>query len=236
MRFLDTSKALLDAILSVLPAHLEALRSRRLINAQPVRLRLWHFDQQTTKLGEMILGGNSAFATTDLSPLRTQLSTLQPGGVTNYDSWSSELRAAIAAHPTHLHSALLVTDGGATSRDSFFSTIAAIQKQERLGFFQCDCLGYGPWLDPSCVSFLAQTTGGEAMMVETLEGEATKAKVLGILARSVLRAGSRLTLRVHGAQLLTLRSTATPNDKPPAANYDALFAPSGQPCWSIAVG
>ena len=84
MRFLDTSKALLDAILSVLPAHLEALRSRRLINAQPVRLRLWHFDQQTTKLGEMILGGNSAFATTDLSPLRTQLSTLQPGGVTNY--------------------------------------------------------------------------------------------------------------------------------------------------------
>ena len=34
----------------------------------------------------------------------------------------------------------------------------------------------------------AHSTGGEAIMVESLEGGATRTKVLGILARSVLRA------------------------------------------------
>ena len=45
-------------------------------------------------------------------------------------------------------------------------------------------------------------------------------QVLGLLARSVLRAASRLTLRVHGAALLALRSAGDTNEKPPPSVHE----------------
>ena len=106
-----------------------------------------------------------------------------------------------------------MTDGGATQRERFFGAIEAIASQPGVGFFQCDALGYGPWLDPRTVTFLASATGGEAMMVESLEGEGTHKKVLGLLARSMLRAASRMTLRIAGGRLLAVRADAAAADE-----------------------
>ena len=212
---LDTSKHLLRAILNALPVHLNALRDQQLINTQPVRVRLWSFDDRTTSLADVMLPADRTEPGDVVEQLQAQLRALRPGGCTNYDSWSAELRACVAVNPASLHSVILVTDGGATSRERFFSEIDAIRKQPGVGFFQVDCLGYGPWLDPSCVSWLARMTGGEALMVESLEGGAIQTKVLGLLARSVLRAASRLTLRVHGAQLLALRNGSDAAAPPP---------------------
>ena len=138
VRFLDTSKQLLHAILDVLPAHLDALRAKQLINPKPVHLRLWHFDATTTKLADIYLGdaSGSGFAQTTCAQLQAALTGLRPGGCTNYDSWSCELRSAVAAAPSALHSVLLVTDGGATSRAQFFASIDAIRTQPGIGFFQ----------------------------------------------------------------------------------------------------
>jgi len=212
---LDTSKHLLRAILNALPVHLNALRDQQLINTQPVRVRLWSFDDRTTSLADVMLPADRTEPGNVVEQLQAQLRALRPGGCTNYDSWSAELRACVAVNPASLHSVILVTDGGATSRERFFGEIDAIRKQPGVGFFQVDCLGYGPWLDPSCVSWLARMTGGEALMVESLEGGAIQTKVLGLLARSVLRAASRLTLRVHGAQLLALRNGSDAAAPPP---------------------
>ena len=44
----------------------------------------------------------------------------------------------------------------------------AVAAQPGVGFFQIDCLGYGPWLDARTVQYLASATGGEALMVEEL--------------------------------------------------------------------
>merc|ERR1719421_1354042 len=111
-------------------------------------------------------------------------------------------------------------------RERFFDSIEAIASQPGVGFFQCDALGYGPWLDPRTVTFLASATGGEAMMVESLEGEGTHKKVLGLLARSMLRAASRMTLRIAGGRLLAVRADAAAADEaappPPKASVDAL--------------
>ena len=212
---LDTSKHLLRAILNALPVHLNALRDQQLINTQPVRVRLWSFDDRTTSLADVMLPADRTEPGDVVEQLQAQLRALRPGGCTNYDSWSAELRACVAVNPASLHSVILVTDGGATSRERFFGEIDAIRKQPGVGFFQVDCLGYGPWLDPSCVSWLARMTGGEALMVASLEGRAIQTKVLGLLARSVLRAASRLTLRVHGAQLLALRNGSDAAAPPP---------------------
>ena len=48
-----------------------------------------------------------------------------------------------------------------------------------------DCLGYGPWLDPRTVEYVAAATGGEALMVEELGGDAMQTK-----ARARARASS----------------------------------------------
>ena len=223
--FLDKSKQLLDAILRALPEHVAALRGANAINGAPITVRLWTFDQNTTKQHEVLLSAGADGGAV-LGPVRATVGTLRPGGCTNYDSWASELRAAVGTSPSSLHSVLLVTDGGATQRERFFGAIEAIASQPGVGFFQCDALGYGPWLDPRTVTFLASATGGEAMMVESLEGEGTHKKVLGLLARSMLRAASRMTLRIAGGRLLAVRADAAAADEaappPPKASVDAL--------------
>ena len=73
-------------------------------------------------------------------------------------------------------------------------------------------------------------------MVETLDGAATKNKILGILARSILRAASRLTLRVHGALLLAVRSLDAAESPPPTAQQEGLavsVAGEGEPRFAI---
>ena len=67
------------------------------------------------------------------------------------------------------------------------------------------------------MTFLASATGGEAMMVESLEGEGTHKKMLGLLARSMLRAASRMTLRIAGGRLLAVRADAAAADEAAAA-------------------
>ena len=63
---------------------------------------------------------------------------------TTYTKWAHDW--AVRASPPSLHSVLLVTDGGATQRDHFVASIEAIGAMPGVGFFQIDCLGYGPWL------------------------------------------------------------------------------------------
>ena len=57
-------------------------------------------------------------------------------------------------------------------------------------------------------------------MVDSLEGSATQTKVLGLLARSVLRAASRLTVRVSGAHLLAARNAGGDAEKPPTVVHE----------------
>jgi len=132
---LDTSKHLLRAILNALPVHLNALRDQQLINTQPVRVRLWSFDDRTTSLADVMLPADRTEPGNVVEQLQAQLRALRPGGCTNYDSWSAELRACVAVNPASLHSVILVTDGGATSRERFFGEIDAIRKQPGVGFF-----------------------------------------------------------------------------------------------------
>jgi hypothetical protein len=75
---LDTSKHLLSRILSALPAHLAALRTNGLINAAPVRVRMWNFDATTTPLADVLLPVDADGA--DLvAQLQAQVSRLRPG-------------------------------------------------------------------------------------------------------------------------------------------------------------
>ena len=60
---LDTSKHLLAGILGALPAHLAALRANKLINSQPVRVRMWNFSSATIKLADVTFTADSDGAT-----------------------------------------------------------------------------------------------------------------------------------------------------------------------------
>ena len=132
---LEASKGLLRAILRALPAHIDGMRAKGAINQRAVTVRLWNFDTATTCHVEVALGAG-ADAAAALATLETKLATLRPGGVTNYDSWAQQLREAVAAQPSALHSALLVTDGGATQRERFVQSIEAIGAMPSVGFFQ----------------------------------------------------------------------------------------------------
>ena len=218
--FLDASKLLLNGILEVLPKHIEALRKKKKINQCPIKVRLWQFNTRTTEEAEITLGESSPLS---LSILQARVKNFISTGCTNYDGWAHELRSNVSCNPSHLHSVLLVTDGGATSRAYFFRAIDSIMSQPGIGFFQVDCLGYGPWLDPSCVSHLAQVTGGEAIMVESLHGEEVRIKVLGMMARSILRAASRVSLEINSASVLATRLLNNDNGKqPPRVSLDGI--------------
>jgi len=210
---LDASKGLLRAILRALPEHINTMRARGAINGQPVTLRLWHFDSTTIGDAEVAVGGGVS-SEAAIAQVVAKLDQLRPGGVTNYDSWAKRLSDTVAAQPSALHSVLLVTDGGATQRERFVESIEAIGAMPDVGFFQVDCLGYGPWLDQRTVSYLASATGGEALMVEEVGGSAMQTKVVGLLARSMLRAGSQLTMRVSGA---LLAAKPADGERPPSA-------------------
>merc|ERR1719399_1567482 len=70
------------------------------------------------------------------------------------------------------------------------------------------------------------------MMVESLEGEGTHKKVLGLLARSMLRAASRMTLRIAGGRLLAVRADAAAADEaalPPPKLCLSIDHPAGRP-------
>ena len=233
--FLQKCLHVLASIVEALPAHIVALRSSRAINGAAVTVRLWHFSSGTTKLCEVVVGANEPGEAALIS-LRNALATLSPCGCTNFDSWASELRATIAAAPALLHSVLLITDGGATSRETFFSSIDAMATMPGLGFLQIDCLGYGPWLDARTVSFCAAATGGEAVMVEGLGAASTGTRVIGMLARSMVRAASQLTLRVSGATVLaaTCESADDCVSTPPAVSLDVL-TDAAAPAYTLAV-
>jgi len=181
--FLDTSKLLLDVILEVLPSHIDFLRKNKKINQQPIRVHLWQFNSKT-KEAVIVLEESSPLS---LSILQARVKNLTSDGCTNYDDWARELQSNVSSD---------VTDGGATSRKYFFDAIESITSHPAVGFFQADCLGYGPWLVPSCVSKLAQVTGGEAIMVESLRGLEIRVKVLGLMVRSILRAASSVSLKM----------------------------------------
>lgn len=212
--FLDTSKLLLNGILEVLPKHIEALRKKKKINQCPINVHLWQFNTKTNKEAEITLEGSSPLS---LSILQARVKNFISTGCTDYNHWAYELQSNVSSNPSHLHLVLLVTDGGATSRDSFFRAIDSIMSQPDIGFFQVDCLGYGP----SCVSHLAQVTGGESIMVESLHGEEVRIKVLGMMARSVLRAASRVSLEIDSASVLATRLLNNDNGKqPPRVSLD----------------
>eukprot|EP00816_Leptocylindrus_hargravesii_P012308 CAMPEP_0196807184 /NCGR_PEP_ID=MMETSP1362-20130617/7137_1 /TAXON_ID=163516 /ORGANISM="Leptocylindrus danicus, Strain CCMP1856" /LENGTH=1124 /DNA_ID=CAMNT_0042180983 /DNA_START=109 /DNA_END=3483 /DNA_ORIENTATION=+ len=220
MTFLDTSKLLLDGILEVLPKHIEALRKKKMINQRPIKVHLWQFNSKMTKEAEFSLKESLPLS---LSILQARVKKLTSGGGTNYDDWAHELRVNVSSNPSNLHSVLLVTDGGATSREYFFDEIESIASHPNLGFFQVDCLGYGPWLDPSCVSHLAQVTGGEAIMVESLAGEQIRIKVLGMMARSILRAASSISMEINNASVLATRLLNNDHGKqPPGVSSDGI--------------
>jgi len=222
--FLDTSKLLLDGILDVLPSHIDLLRKKKKINQLPIKVHLWQFNSNTTKEAEIVLEESSSLIS--LSILQARVKSLTSAGSTNYDSWARELRKNVSSNPSHLHSVLLVTDGGATSREYFFDAIDAITSHPGIGFFQVDCLGYGPWLDPSCVSHLAQVTGGEAIMVESLRGMEIRVKVLGMMARSILRAASSVSLKINNASVLATRLLNNDHGKqPPRVSSDGNKSP-----------
>jgi len=200
--FQDKAKHLLQSALDALPHQVAALRAAKLINNEDVNVHLWQFNSTTHELGDVVLRGCGAdgFAGAKaVLPLKSHVSTFRPGGSTNYDSWSATLRAHISARPSHLFSVLLITDGGATSRQTFFDEITRISAMKRgSGFLQVDCVGYGPWLDQRTVTHAAGQTGGEAIMVEEPTGQALATKLLGLVARSMLRAAGRLTLAIEG--------------------------------------
>mmetsp|Transcript_22098 Transcript_22098/g.33738 ORF Transcript_22098/g.33738 Transcript_22098/m.33738 type:complete len:1151 (-) Transcript_22098:252-3704(-) len=222
--FLGTSKLLLEGILDVLPSHINFLRKEKKINQLPIKVHLWQFNSNTTKEAEIILEESSSLIS--LSILQARVKSLSSAGSTNYDSWAHELRKSVSSNPSHLHSVLLVTDGGATSREYFFDAIDSIMSHPGIGFFQVDCLGYGPWLDPSCVSHLAQVTGGEAIMVESLRGAEIRVKVLGMMARSILRAASSVSLEISNASVLATSLLNNDHGKqPPHVSSDGIKPP-----------
>ena len=71
-----------------------------------------------------------------------------------------------------------------------------------------DASGYGPWLNPKTVEFVASATGGEPILVQCPEGDKMKTKILGLIARSLLRAASRMTVMIHGASVLAVEGTS----------------------------
>ena len=129
---------------------------------------------------------------------------------------AQRLRSVVAERPANAHHVLLLTDGGATQYSSFEADIESIQQVPGLNFFQVPCtgcvehsvskpcwcwqidsLGYGPWLNARTVEFLATTTGGEAVLVQQPEGEKMKSKILGCMARSLLRGASKMSIEVR---------------------------------------
>eukprot|EP00301_Raphidiophrys_heterophryoidea_P001438 c10692_g1_i1.p1 GENE.c10692_g1_i1~~c10692_g1_i1.p1 ORF type:complete len:1081 (+),score=243.69 c10692_g1_i1:97-3339(+) len=207
--FLDKCKQLLLGILEVLPKHISYLREQQSINSNPINIFLWSFNTDTFEHCRVSLPSATAsdLASIITSNISNQVTKFESAGCTDYNKWSTRLHQEISKHPSHNHHVLLLTDGGATSQETFSSTIACIQSQPGVGFFQCDALGYGPWLNPKTVSFLTRETNGEAILVENPSGDQMKVKVLGLIARSLLRAASQIVLHVRGGDILAVKSS-----------------------------
>eukprot|EP00300_Choanocystis_sp_HF-7_P021130 c20740_g1_i3.p1 GENE.c20740_g1_i3~~c20740_g1_i3.p1 ORF type:complete len:1032 (+),score=293.00 c20740_g1_i3:48-3143(+) len=207
--FLAKCQEFLKGMLEVLPAHISALRSKSLINSKPIKLEFWSFNHTNTCHAKVEL------ADAPIETLQSKINgkivplvcSLQSSGGTNFDAWSSQLQSTVLANPTHLSHVLILTDGGATQQETFERSIRSLSRNASVSFFQCDALGYGPWLNPATVSFLARETEGEAILVQQPSGEQMRAKILGLLARSLVRAARTIHVSV-GCPLLAAKSDA----------------------------
>mmetsp|Transcript_41849 Transcript_41849/g.131179 ORF Transcript_41849/g.131179 Transcript_41849/m.131179 type:complete len:443 (+) Transcript_41849:554-1882(+) len=164
--FLQKCVAFLQGMVRTLPKHVAALRARGAINSQPVTVHLWAFQSDTKRCATCVLPAapEAEMLAALEKDLLEQAGALRSGGCTNYDSFSSQLATSIETTEPHLNHVLLFTDGGATSMQRFQDNVRAIAAHPSATFFQADCLGYGPWLNPATVTWLAQETDGEVRL------------------------------------------------------------------------